>query len=375
MEHADAWEASGVNEVFDLIGDARIRHGSAFLTSDRVRYDRLRGEIFLRGRVHMTRDKTTLAADSVVYRENDRRAIGMGVVHIEDPKEGTHLSGTKAEYFHRPRHAVLTGFPRLERRHQEDDIVITGNRMDYFFAGPDSAAKALVDGAVTVMDRSESVTVICASVEYRRGSEKAFMTGTPRMEKRFTGGEAPVIVSGKRMIYGFSDKRADVYDSVRILQGALEGVCDTVVYSNDPQQVLMRGKPAIRDAHSEIRGEEVLLILKDDAVSRAVISGRATGVYASGDTVGAVKSSIRGHQLMVDFEDDAVRSITAIKNASSEYHPSKDRDAGPPGHNLVSASKITILLDRGKLVRVSAEEQVDGSYRTPRTTSQTQAER
>jgi lipopolysaccharide export system protein LptA len=362
VEHADTWQATGVDERFDLEGNVRIRHGAATLTSDRVRYDRVHGELVLDGRVRMQRERTELTADHVVYYEQDRYAVGMGAVRLVDLEEGTTLTGTRAEYFHRPRRAVLTGSPRLDRKHKDDDVVITGRRLEYFFARPDSGARAVARDSVTVVDRTERITVTCQEAEYLKSSERAFLSGAPRLVKHPADGEHDIVVTGKRMVYAFSNKQADVYDSVLITRGTLYGTCDTVFYASDQQQVHMRGTPVIRDLHSEILGDDILLALDEESVSRAVITGHAMGAYTS--EAHRPKSTIQGRQMVVEFDRDAVRTITATQNAVSEYHPSAS-ETGPPGRNVVRASRITILLDRGKLVRVTAEGSVDGTYRAP----------
>ena len=366
MEHADSWEATGLDEVFNLIGNVQIRHGSTRLTSDQVHYDRVRGEVFLEGHVRMTRDSTTFTANQVTYYEKDRRAVGKGAVFLEDLKEGSILTGSQAEYFQRPRQVVLTGAPKLVRQHESDDLVITGKRLEYFFSGRDSSAKALAYEGVTVIDRSESVTVTCGKAEYHKASEKAYLTDAPRLVKQFSSRDDEVIVTGKRMVYNFSTRQADIFDSVRITQGKLEGVCDTVIYKDNPQQAQLRGKPIIRDASSEIRGETVVLNFEKDAVSQAVITGSAIGSYLPEGDTRSEKSVIQGRQMVVEFTDSAVRTITATRNASSEYRPSGSSDNGPPGRNQIKASKIQIQLDHGKLIRVTAEGSVDGSYQSSR---------
>lgn len=368
VEHADSWEAMGLDEAFNLIGNVRIRHGSTNLTSDHVRYDRVRGEVFLEGHVRMTRDSTTFTANQVMYYEKDRRAVGTGAVFLEDLKEGSVLTGSQAEYFQRPRHVLLTGAPRLVRQHESDDLVITGKRLEYFFSRLDSSARALAYDGVTVIDRSESVTVVCNEAEYYKASEKAYLSGAPSLVKRFNSPDDDVFVTGKRMVYNFATKQADIFDSVRITQGKLEGVCDTVIYKDNPQQAQLRGRPTIRDANSEIRGESVVLDFDKEVVSQAVITGRAVGSYLPEGDTRSEKSVIQGRQLVVEFADSAVRAITATQNASSEYHASANSENGPPGRNLVKASRIRIQLDHGKLIRITAEGSVDGSYQSPRRT-------
>ena len=375
VEHADTWRGAGVDEAFDLIGHVRITHGETTLTSDRVLYRRTQGELVLDGHVQVVRRHTTLNADHVVYFEQDRRAMAHGAVRIIDADEGTTLTGTRGVYYHRPRHAILTGSPKLKRTQGHDDVVITGRRLEYFFADSDSVKRAIVQDSVTVIDLTEQITVTCERVEYRREPERALLSGAPRLVKHQPAAEHDIIVNGRKMVYAFADKHADVYDSVMVASGSLYGVCDTVAYLSDQQQAHLTGSPVLWEGGSELRGDDIVLHLTDDTVTQAVITGHAIGSYAvddssnsgsAGQDILRRKSTIQGRQLTVSFDDESVREITASQNATSIYRPSPSASEGPPGHNEVSASRITIILDHGKLLKVTADGSVIGTYKTPR---------
>lgn len=374
VEHADTWRGAGVDETFDLIGHVRITHGETTLTSDRVLYRRTQGELVLDGHVQVVRRHTTLDADHVIYYEQDRHAVAHGAVRIIDADEGTTLTGSQGEYYHRPRHAILTGSPKLVRTQGHDDVVITGRRLEYFFAESDSVKRAIVQDSVTVNDRSEGITITCQRVEYRREPERALLSGAPRLVKHQPTAEHDIIVNGREMVYAFTDKHADVYDSVMMASGPLRGVCDTVAYLSDQQQAHLTGNPVLWEGNSELRGDDIVLHLSDDTVTLAIITGNAIGSYAADDSsnlgsagndVPRQKSTIQGRQLTVSFDGESVREITALQNATSIYRPSPSASEGPPGHNEVSASRITIILDQGELLEVIAEGSVVGNYKAP----------
>ena len=76
------------------------------------------------------------------------------------------------------------------------------------------------------------------------------------------------------------------------------------------------------------------------------------------------RSTIEGRSMIVEFEGETVRMITAQGNAVSTYNPSA-LDSGPSGHNVVRAKEIVIELDEGEPVKVNADGGVDGSYLNP----------
>lgn len=375
VEHADTWRGTSVDEQFDLIGHVRISHGQTTLTCDQAQYMRARGEVILDGHVGMTRRDATLNADHVVYYEQDRRVVAHGAVVIVDPKEGTTITCAQAEYFYKPRRAMLTGSPQLVRTHEREEVVITGRRLEYFFADADSAKRAVAQDSVTVIDRNEHITVTCQRAEYTRKPERAILTGEPRLVKRVQDSDREVIVTGTRMMYAFAEKRADVQERVMLTRGALHGQCDSGTYFSREKRAVLSGEPVLREGTNELRGQEVVLHLTDETVTQAVITGNAYGSYAPADSVQgstARKSTIQGRVLTVSFNRETVRQITASQNATSLYYPSPGQKSGSRGPNRVSATQITLFLDRGRLVRVIAEGSVVGTYQTPSQTSSRQ---
>jgi hypothetical protein len=84
----------------------------------------------------------------------------------------------------------------------------------------------------------------------------------------------------------------------------------------------------------------------------------------AGQAAQADRSTIEGRSMIVDFEGESVRMITAQGNAVSTYNPSA-LESGPTGHNVVRAKEIVIELDEGEPVKVNADGGVDGSYLNP----------
>ena len=367
IEEADSLRATGLDEIFDLLGSVRLLHGSTVLTSDRVRYDRLSGIAHLAGNVRMMRETSTLRADAAVYYENDRTAVATGRVRLEDELDGVVLTGIRMVFTQEPHRAVATGEPDMTWQQDESRINIESRRLEYYFTESNTLLKAVATESVVVVDEGEGVTIYCDHAEYFKETESARFSGAPRMVKREERDESDIVVTGKGMAYAFEDRTADVFDSVKVVKGTLEGICDTLRYDSEGRKIDLRGNPVIRSVHSEITGDNIVLELVDGRVSKAVVTGNAKGSYAVEDSEGtdqAGRSTIEGRDMVVDFAGESVRTITARGNAVSTYNPST-LESGPTGHNVVRAKEIVLELDGGEPVKVNADGGVDGSYLTP----------
>ncbi len=394
IEEAGSFKATGGNEVFDLSESVRLKHGNTVLTSDRVIYERLNGFLRLFGNVRMVRGTTTLTADYAEYYEEDQRAIGTGRVRLDDALDGVVLTGDRMVFTQAPHLAVATGKPNMTWRQNESRMNIEGFRLEYYFTETSSLLKALARESVIVEDEGEGVTIYCEHAEYFKATDSARFSGEPQLVKRLEGDEGEIVATGKGMTYAFEDRTADVFDSVSVLKGTLEGICDTLRYDSEGQQIDLRGNPVIRSAHSEITGDEIILEMEDGEVARALVTGNARGSYAADkpegvdraenqtgladqaddvadqpeDQAGQVdqagRSTIEGRSMIVDFEGESVRMITAQGNAVSTYNPSA-LESDPTGHNVVRAKEIVIELDEGEPVKVNADGGVDGSYLNP----------
>ena len=364
IKEAGALRATDVDELFDLSGGVRLLHGSTELTSENVRYDRLNGVVHLVGNVRMVRETSTLTADAAVYYEQDQRAIGAGRVKLDDELDGVVLTGSRMVFTQDPHRAVATGVPVMTWRQDESRINIEGLRLEYYFTETNTLLKAVATEDVVVVDEGEGVTIYCDEAEYYKASQSARFSGAPRMVKRQENDEGEIVVTGIGMTYAFEDRTADVFDSVRVVKGTLEGICDTLRFDSEGQQIELAGNPVIRSVHSEIAGDEIVLEMEDGTVARARVTGNAMGSYAVEKTEGTDRSTIEGRSMIVDFEGETVRTITAQGNAVSTYNPST-LDSGPAGHNVVRAKEIVIELDGGEPVTVNADGGVDGTYLTP----------
>ena len=364
IEEAGVLRATGVDEVFDLAGSVRLSHGSTVLTSDRVRYDRLNGIVHLAGNVRMMRETSTFSAEAAVYYEQDQRAIGAGRVKLDDELDGVVLTGHRMVFTQDPHRAVATGKPAMTWQQDGSRINIEGFRLEYYFTESNTLLKALAVDSVVVVDEGEGVTIYCDHAEYYKTTQSAVFSGSPRMVRRLGSDEGEIEVTGNGMTYGFEDRTADVFDSVRVVKGTLEGICDTLRFDGEGLKIDLIGNPVIRSVHSEIAGDGIVLEMEDGKVAKALVTGNAKGTYAVEKTEGTDRSTIEGRSMIVDFEGEAVRTITAHGNAVSNYNPST-LESGPSGHNVVRAKEIVIELDGGEPVKVNADGGVDGTYLTP----------
>lgn len=403
IEEAGSFEATGGDEVFDLFESVRLKHGNTVLTSDRVIYDRLNGFVRLFGNVRMIRGTTTLTADYAEYFEEDQRAIGTGRVRLDDALDGVVLTGDRMVFTQDPHLAVATGKPNMTWGQNESKVNIEGFRLEYYFTETSSLLKALAKESVIVVDEGEGVTIYCEHAEYFKATDSARFSGEPKLVKRLEGDEGEIVATGKGMTYAFEDRTADVFDSVSVVKGTLEGICDTLRFDSEGQQIDLLGNPVIRSVHSEITGDEIILEMEDGEVARARVTGNARGSYTAEEQEGtnrtddmadrpagqadiqtdqadqtgqadqtdqagqadqAGRSTIEGRSMVVDFEGESVRMITAQGNAVSTYNPSA-LESGPTGHNVVRAKEIVIELNEGEPVKVNADGGVDGSYLNP----------
>ena len=364
IEEAGELRATGIDEIFDLFDSVKLSHKRTVLTSDRVRYDRLNGIVHLAGNVRMVRDSSTLLADAAVYYEHDETAVATGRVRLDDGLDGVVLRGTRMVFTQDPHRTVATGEPDMAWQQDESRINIEGRRLEYYFTESNTLLKALAKDSVIVVDEGEGVTIYCEQAEYLKSTQSARFDGAPRLVKHQENDESDIVVTGEAMTYAFDVRAAVVFDSVKVVKGLLEGQCDTLRYDSEGQKIDLLSNPVIRSAHSEIAGDEIVLELVDGRVSKAVVTGNATGSYAAEGAEDADPSTIEGRNMVVEFEDETVRMITAQGNAVSTYNPST-LESGPTGHNVVRAKEIVIELDGGEPVKVNADGGVDGTYLTP----------
>lgn len=317
LVHADKLQGQKVGEenVRQFLGHVKFKQGKAVLTCDNATQFELAGRFVLSGNVAFVDTARSLFGDKVTYYDATR------ITYIEG-------------------HARLV----------DSSKTLTSDRLRYL----EKEEQAFADGHVFLTDNKENVSMRGAHTDYDREKGYAKMTGDAVLTKiDSTDGDSLVIFGGLFEMFDDGD-RFVVTDSVRLLRGEIEALCDSLEYLKTKDLLKLANNPGIHQGRQYLTGRSVSLLL-DDAKVRAIhIVGDAIAATTVDSTLktNVAYDLLTGQDMMVYVTDEKIDSVRIKDRATSYYHVIEDGREKGLNKALGDALFITFQQDTLKSVRV-----------------------
>jgi hypothetical protein len=153
-----------------------------------------------------------------------------------------------------------------------------------------------------------------------------------------------------RVMQDSSEKKTMiVYHNVQIFKTDLQGVCDSLFYSDNDSTIRMFGLPVLWSDSTQFSSDTIFMKLKNKELEKIEM-------YANGFIVNYLDSLIynqlKGRTIFGYFKDDSLYRVHAIGNGESLYFGQDDAKAYV-GINYVQCSEILIKVKGNKFSRVS----------------------
>ncbi|MFC1683043.1 putative LPS assembly protein LptD [Candidatus Zixiibacteriota bacterium] len=224
--------------------------------------------------------------------------------------------------------------------------------------------KALADGQVILTDSSNHVVLTAGHVDFERDAKIARAALDPRLVISREDGSEPVVIRGRHMEVFSRRKEAAVADQVTISRGDLIASCGRARYLDAEGRILLENSPIVRKDKSTLRGEEMVLQLEDNEVSRIDVRGEAFGEYMQApDSVdqNTGRHQMTARQISFFLSQERIDRILAEGNATTIYLPSEEGTEGQ-GENRTSGDRLEIFLVDEKVEHALVEGGALGYY-------------
>jgi lipopolysaccharide export system protein LptA len=234
-------------------------------------YDGL-GLAVIRESVHITSPDADIRAESAFYYLNEKRAELYGNVRVH--RESLDITAPWLEY--RSADRLVEAKDGVVLEDPERKFRMTGERGTYDLAND-----------IGAVDRSPVLT-------WLRDKDSARVTS-------------------REMTWNEKESRAVATGNVKLVSGASEVTCDTVIYVSGPDSGLALGKPQVHDSSSKASGDTMSFHIKDGALKDVTISSNATGEYR---TQGGDKIQVEGKVIYLAFAQGDVERIEVTAMSS-----------------------------------------------------------
>ncbi len=373
-----------------LEGDVILRNPDMELTSPSLDYDlRAKTGIYAEGgRIESCTDENVLTSRNGTYYSETRTFIFSRNVRLEHPERiittDTMHYGTAtgiASFFGPTRIRQLadsselnttkgTYDTRLEKARftRRSSILAQGRLLEgdtLYYDRPSGLGRAW--GNVSMTDTSGELIVHGKHGSYNDRTDRSMITGRAELIMLMDGDS--LFLHGDTL-FTRPDVRTDSAGStsthrriiarrnVRFFKSDMQGVCDTLVYSDADSLLHMFHRPALWSGNDQITGEHIRITMRDGGPHRLDVM-REAFLMSKADSTNF--DQVTGNNMVGYFADGILKRILAEGNARTVYfaRETKDGERSLMGVNRADCSRIAVGLADGQVSTVTFMDRPD----------------
>lgn len=376
---ADLLRYDGKQRMARLEGQVRLRDRDMELSTTALDYDlrHKRAAYHSGGRIQSHKDGNVLTSGTGVYLAPQRRFIfGKDVVlehpeHRIDTDTMRYDTGTGVSAFFGPTTitqgaTVITTLggsydtrrerARFTRRTQvrSKDRLLEGDSLHY----DRTSGNGLAWGHVTISDSTGDMQVLGDEGRYNERDDRSLVTG--HAELRLRMGADTLFVHGDTLFAAPDGhgRRITARRQVRFFKHDLQGVCDTLLYSDADSLIRMHHQPVLWSGMDQITGDTIRIALKDGQAHRLHVRGQA---FLLSRVDSSRYDQVAGTTMTGFFVDNALDHLDVEGNARTVYFAREEKDGTEDvfGVNRADCSRIRVRLKDGGISAVTFLDRPD----------------
>jgi len=238
---------------------------------------------FFRDSVRISDGETRISAGWARLNESQSVAVIGDSVVIENSEAV--VRADSCVYLMDEKRTELFGNVRVE----QESVVVLAPRLDYLM----QESRVNATTGLEVRSRSGDVTLVGTRGSYDLSRDEGVVEEGPRMTHR--QGDDSLVVTARAMRWLAGESRALAAGDARVESGRARMSADSLEYFSSADSARAWGAPVVEDNASRTTGDEVVMLIRDGGLRRAVISGSAESRYRieSGEQVELAGSEIR----------------------------------------------------------------------------------
>ena len=317
-----------------------LKDGKSTLTSKRGYYYANTEDAFFREDVMLFTDDYTLRADTLQYN-----------------------TGNQTTYFHGPTTIVSEeNVIKCESGWYNTEADIALFRKNVSLSNPPQ--EVIADSLyydrnlgigktysnVRMTDTAENMIILCDYGEYNEKENSMMATQFPVLINISDGDSIFITGDTLRSATDTNDVRMfRAYHAVRLFKSNLQGVCDSLYYSDTDSLLRLYQAPILWSDSSQFSADTITVMMADNRI-RQVNLYRNAMIGSITDTM--VYNQIKGLRIHGYFEDDTLRRMLVEGNGESIYF-AQDETNAYIGMNKALCSRMWIYMKAAKVDRIT----------------------
>lgn len=362
-----------------LEGNVRLRNSDMELTTPALDYDmNAKRALYTSGaRIVSNNENNTLTSDVGLYFADSRSFIFSRNVLLEHP-DHTITSDTMhyatgngvAEFFGPTRilqkNTVIntlrgTYDTRNDRAKftKRSSILSSGRLLEGDSLHYDKPTGiGLAWGHVAVTDTATDMLVFGDEGHYDEINDRSMITGHAELVILMDGDSLFLHGDSIFTIPDSTGKRVMAYRNVRFFKSDMQGVCDTLIYSDTDSLIRMFHTPALWSGSDQITGDHIRIAMQDGKAHRLFVEENA---FLVSQADSAHYDQVTGTNMTGFFVNNELDRILTEGNARTVYFAREEKDGVESiiGVNRADCSRIAVKLADGKVGMVTFMDQPD----------------
>lgn len=308
-------------------GNVRYKSDSLAMTTDTLRYQYVAKKVFFYGPTVINSNKALIKCERGWYQTETEEAVLQKNASVL--KESKFISGDSL--YVNPVQGISVGKGNVFYRDTTSSVSFRGHRA---FLSDVKKYGYLTGNALA---------------EYRMKKDTLFI-------------HADTLYSYQDSLNDFKQVRG--YDDVRFFSRDFQGKCDSLSYDREKDKLEMYYKPVIWSRNAELKGNFMVVYLKDTVINRVEITEKSTAVMEIDS--GQYYNQIAGKNMFAYFVDNELKRVDVKNNAQTVYFPEETKENDTlvevkrSGMARLYASDLKVDLDSGEVTGITYLGTPDG---------------
>ncbi len=220
-------------------------------------------------------------------------------------------------------------------------------RADTFYSAP-----MPIPDTVKLADTSVIKSVTIVKKEARKKEQKT---------AKAKGNKPPVVAPVAVVDTGWADTTAPLFftgfHNVRIFSDSMQGVCDSIVYTQSDSTIRMIGKPILWSGKSQVTGDTVCILLDSNKVKYVYVPNNAFVVSLAAPVKAELYNQVQGKTLKAFFKNNDITHLIVMPEAEAIYYP-KDDSGRYLGVSQASSEKMSVFFNNREMKKIKLEVDV-----------------
>ncbi len=329
-----------------VVGDS----GRTILQTSNGYYDNANGVAGFNSPSSVWYDGQYIESDTLYY--NKKRGLSYAYGHVIAVDTGHHstLYCGRATYHIRKRVMWTTDKPVLQSVNGKDTLYL---RADTFYSAPILTTKKMLnkgkDTTTLVSNKLVKTDITTEQPDAKKNRMKKKEPTVALLTEDTTAADstAPLLFTG--------------YHHVKIFSDSLQGVCDSITYTQTDSCIRMISNPIAWSRNSQVTGDTIIMKLSDsNRIKSIYVPNNAFIVSLAGPIDAGLYDQVQGRTLKGFFTNNTITDLNVYPNAEAIYYSKDDHGA-----------YIGVLHAKGDRMRVFFDDQSVSSILLDRNVHQT----